>query len=467
MAEGNLSGIEQGQPVEKAATQGGVESITGAIDRSPLASAKKNLFHRLIPSLQSSKGHEFSTQEEIVSSARTASKLATMESVTGDEHNAFGRSVMGETFMVVDADTHFASILKRSRTIRTDSKLRLSAACLVAEGVPEQSIIEVLEKGTKASDEAVDEVFKKYIGNYAEAGKLSAEAVENLWIGKSVLEVIRELEKRIPRQGVLAILEKTNSYKSFANSVNISDKELLDLSSEIAPIINKDFNFISLVKEAREYFVSHLSKNKLFTPEQREEALQTLERWYTGNYNPETGKITLYRFVDLTAEMLDDIEQNGIRPRGVHAFGSEEAAIQYLDNYGGSWYAGLANTFRRQKAGEDISQFIERYKRDSRANFKYDLATYWITEKESQLFGGTQYRVSIELDPKEAWRAITLKSIKEGRIDDPHYSLSEISFDTFSKGQFEWTVLGNIPNSKINEIKHLPSGKVMFGKKTP
>lgn len=181
-----------------------------------------------------------------------------------------------------------------------------------------------------------------------------------------------------------------------------------------------------------------------------------MEKWYTGNYNPETGKLTLYRFVHLTPKMLDDVMKNGITPRGVQTFGSVDAALKYLEENRGGLHTTLENAFKGQKSGEDISELIEEYKKNSRSGYDYDLATYWTTEAESRLFGGDGYRVTVELDPQEAWRVITLRSIKKGRIDDSDY-FSTISFDEFSNGQFEWTVLGNIPSAKIKEITDLSS----------
>jgi len=381
------------------------------------------------------------------------------------------RSVLSRNFEYLDAQEHLDSVLQKSRIIRTNPSLRLNAVRLNAEGVSEKSIIEILEKGEKASERAVDEVFTGFIRNYAEAGKLSTEEtnedVENIWVGKSVVSVIRELEKRIPKKAVAILLAETDSWKKFVNLVKLSNEELLVQAPEIVPTVNKDFNLISIPDEARKHFSLHLSENTHFTPEQREEALKTLEKWYTGNYSADTGKITLYRFLHLTPEMLDDITQNGIKPRGVQTFGSEDAAIKYLEENAGGLHTTLANAFKGQKSGEDISELIEEYKKNSRSGYDYDLATYWTTEAESRLFGGDGYRVAIELDPKEAWRAITLQSIKKGHIDD-YDPLSTISFDEFSNGQFEWTVLGNIPNTKIKEITDLSSKREVFRRdKTP
>lgn len=349
--------------------------------------------------------------------------------------------------------------------IRGSSSLPSNAVRLNAESVSEKSIIEVLEKGEKASERAVDEVFTSFIHNYAEAGELSTEKpneeVESIWVGKSVVNVIRELEKRIPKKAVAILLAETDSWKKFVNLVILSNEELLAQSPEIVPTINKDFNLISIPEEARKHFSFHLSKNKHFTPEQREEALKTLEKWYTGNYSTETGKLTLYRFVHLTPEMLEDVMRNGIMPRGVQTFGSEDTALKYLEENGGGLHTTLENAFKGQKSGEDISDLIEEYKKDSRSRYDYDLATYWTTEAESRLVGGEGYRIAIELDPKEAWRGITFKSIKKGRIDDSDF-LSTISFDDFANGQFEWTVLGNIQNSKIKEIKDLSLKREVF-----
>ena len=442
MAEGS-SGTEQSE-LSKSGVVTSFDNKPEIPQANPIT--RKNLLARLIPTLRPPK-------------------------VTEQVKDYSRRSVLGRHFEYLDAQDHLDSVLRKSRAIRTNSNLRLNAVRLNAEGVSEKSIIEVLEKGDKASERAVDEVFTGFIRNYAEAGKLSAEKpnedVESIWVGKSVVNIIGELEKRIPKKAVAILLTEIDSWKKFVNLVKLSNEELLVQSPEILPTINKDFNLITIHEEAKKYFSLRLSQNKRFTPEQREEALKTLEKWYTGNYSAETGKLTLYRFVHLTPEMLNDVTQNGIMPRGVQTFGSEDAALKYLEENAGGLHTILANAFKGQKSGEDISELVEEYKKDSRSRYDYDLATYWTTEAESRLFGGEGYRIALELDPRETWRATTFKSIKKGRIDDSDF-LSTISFDDFSNGQFEWTVLGNIPNSKIKEITDLSSKREVFRRnKTP
>lgn len=447
MSEGS-SGIEQSPSVpQNVATVNKTKTIQLNQDLQQ-ESSNKERFGRL-KQLLARFGKKQAEQPQSIS-----------DSLTPEE---FGRESV-TNFVDPHSNDHFISVLEKSEAIRVNPSLRLEASRFNAEGVSEEAIIEVLEKGEKASAQAVNEVFTRFIRHYAEVGKLSEDNVGGLEIGKATLEAAKELEKRIPKKAVQILLNELNSFEQFVDASKLSDQELFALSAEITPLVNNDFNMISIPEEARKYFASHLSKNKLFTPEQREEALKTLEKWYTGNYNTETGKLTLYRFVNMRPEMLDDIIQNGVSPRGVRTAGNEEAVLQYLDkNGGGGWYNTLAKAFRLQKAGEDISEFVEQYKKDSRSGFDYDLATYWTTENESRLFGNSGYRIAVELDPKEAWRSITLRSIKKGRIDDD-YSLSTISFDEFSRGQFEWTVLGNVSSSKIKEVLDLSSKRDVLKK---
>lgn len=162
------------------------------------------------------------------------------DSLTNAEGIALSNSILGNALEVRDADQHFVSILQKSIQVRTDSDLRLNAARLVGEGVSEESVIEVMERGTLASDEAIDEVFKTYVGNYAEARRLfTTDNIEGLWIVKSVLDTAYDLKNRgIPRQTIYAILKKANSWKLFVGLSKLSDGELRVIFPEIKTAIN-------------------------------------------------------------------------------------------------------------------------------------------------------------------------------------------------------------------------------------
>lgn len=206
--------------------------------------------------------------------------------------------------------------------------------------------------------------------------------------------------------------------------------------------LGKDFNKIAQLDEAKKEFES---KIKQLTPEEQAKAIVNFENWYTGNFNPETGKITLYRFVDFDAAYpLEEVIKKGVRPRGVMELGSEDALLAYLEKSGDN---ELAAVFRRQKAGEDISDFIKNYSLSSGGGSTHGLASYWTTHKD--FYSKTRdYRIAIELDPDEAWRT-------DANIDSDYFNPN----DFINGAELEWTVLGNIPREKIIEIIHNPTGK--------
>jgi hypothetical protein len=244
MTEGSSSGIEQGKTEGRGLIPRLASVIKPSGTRASLERSASKLVKNKVVGINFRK--LFGRRETV----RTDDLWA---SLTDDEFSVvYGGSILGNTFAVRDADRSFVSILEKSREIRTDSDLRLNAARLVGEGVSEKSVIEVLEKGTLASDEAVDEVFKRYIRNYAQARELfTTEHIGGLWIGKSVLDTSGNFEsKGIPRQAIYEILKKTDSWKLFVGSSKLSAEDLRVLFPEIKTAINlnilKDFRNLRL-----------------------------------------------------------------------------------------------------------------------------------------------------------------------------------------------------------------------------
>lgn len=256
MEEGS-SGIEQGKSVGKAETgrRSLIDKLTSVIKpsgaRVSIEEGNVSLEHPTRVNFRKL----FGRREKVRIDDLAAS-------LTLEEYNTYSRNVLGNIREVPDVDERFVSILQKSRQIRTNSDLRLNAARLVGEGASEKSIIEILEKGTLASDKAVNEVFSTYIRHYAEARELfTRDDIQRLWIGKSVLDTARDLESRgIPRHTIYTILKKANSWKEFVDSRNLSDEELRERFPEIKTAIN--LNILEDFRDPRDFYVIDESLGK-------------------------------------------------------------------------------------------------------------------------------------------------------------------------------------------------------------
>lgn len=268
------------------------------------------------------------------------------------------------------------------------------------------------------------------------------------------LRIVGEFAKPVTGPIITKLNEVKNPIFDFLNN---SWGKLTKKVTEIG------FNQISRLQEAKSSFINRMLP--IFKPEEREEALRIFERWFSGNYNPATGKITLYRFVDLPDEMLNDIVQKGIKPRGVDKVGSIDELLKYLDEGNNYWDTQLADAYREQQAGRDISEFIEHFSDSSGGGYPYDIVTYWTTEVEPAAFFGQnrQYRITVELDPTDAWRGQTAQSVIQDQ-EKLAKRLQELGrgFEEWKRGEFEWTVLGEIPSSRIKEITDLISGQTIY-----
>ncbi len=168
------------------------------------------------------------------------------------------------------------------------------------------------------------------------------------------------------------------------------------------------------------------------------------DSWYTGNYNPETGKITLYRYVD-HYEGFDGIinGKSDLMPRGYVEYQTEDDLIFALEQRGNKEAADAIRDFNN---GEDISGFMRKWRDQSAGGFNEDPTLYWTTKGSGYEFAGNrEYRITIEYDPDKAFRAGGLDS--EGKL---------VNFDH----ELEWTTIGPIKNENIVEISNLKTGEI-------
>ena len=237
--------------------------------------------------------------------------------------------------------------------------------------------------------------------------------------------------------------------------------------AEVAPGVEKDFNKIfdaqamQAVKQADlQNIQARLDEAKIKSPSDVEffQNLKDMnekyyDSWYTGNYNPETGKIKLYRYVDAPQSLgsflgltsyAKDVVKNGLLPRGYTTYGTEEKLISELEKGTNNWDSRSVQALRDFNEGKDISQFINDYSAASGGGNPTDVALYWTTVESPEnieFAKGRQYRITIEIDPNKAFRAGEATGL-----------------------ELEWTTVGSISPDAITEIYDYKANKAAYSK---
>lgn len=178
------------------------------------------------------------------------------------------------------------------------------------------------------------------------------------------------------------------------------------------------------------------------------------DSWYSGNYNPETGKMTLYRYVD-EYEGFDKVMkgESDVLPIGYATYGTEENLVNALKQDGRGEYA---NAILKSRKGEDLSGFFNKHYQYSEIGaegigngrgFDKDPFAYWTTNKPDDIWtGDRKYMIEVELDPSEAYR-------RGGGLDD-----SDLIGGTY---EAEWTTIGPVSKNNIVEIRNLETGEIV------
>jgi hypothetical protein len=146
--------------------------------------------------------------------------------------------------------------------------------------------------------------------------------------------------------------------------------------------------------------------------------------WYSGNFNPNTGKIKLYRFLNLDSIDIETITTNGLFPGAYRAgkkIRSFREVLQFLEEAG------------KKREINDLVSWLEGDRKGISCNAMtsgsgdpYDIRQCFTTDPN---MWGNQYRVTVELDPNDAIREFS-----------------------FQPPELEWDVLGPVDASKIVEI---------------
>ena len=219
----------------------------------------------------------------------------------------------------------------------------------------------------------------------------------------------------------------------------INDKIIILYMNNIS--IEKDFNNIHKLDTAREAYLRYMHSNykgkelddikKLFD--------NWFDKWYTGNYNNDTGKIILYRFLNLGYKELNRLKNGSdLLPSGYMALGREKL----LENKS---FEDIIDALEKQNRGEDISDFIVDYAKWSGAN-KCNIDHFFTVNPEGNL-PKARYRITVQLNPNEAWRV--------GKVKNGEW------VGSFDK-ELEWTVLGSIPNERIKEIYDTKKDRIIY-----
>lgn len=212
-----------------------------------------------------------------------------------------------------------------------------------------------------------------------------------------------------------------------------------------------DFNGISKLAEARDAYLREMRKSGFL---KREMYLfrRWFDRWYTGNFNPETNLITLYRFLNLSPSSLKQLQRGGdLLPTAYRVLGNEEAVVEYLLRHDPRWGNREVDVLRRFRSGEDISDFMIEYAAYS-AGDSFNLMQFFTARKTGLKLGTgsvtTSHRIEVKLKPNEAWRV--------GKVGDNG------KWKGFFDVELEWTVVGPIIHDKISEIYDNKDGDVVY-----
>jgi hypothetical protein len=204
-----------------------------------------------------------------------------------------------------------------------------------------------------------------------------------------------------------------------------------------------DFNKIKELDLAKKKFLEHSPSSNTY------ENLKRFDAWYTANFNPDTGKITLYRFVD-DFPGLDDLVRgtSDLHPRGIIRHGSEDNLIRHFDS---SSFPEFGNLIRKYRAGKDVSLDVFDYSMHSAGGFQDDFALYWTSNPyidvgSTQILTSRKYRITVELDHNKAFRA--------GGLDNNRNWAGAISEE-------EWTTIGSISRDNVVEIRNLHTNEVL------
>ena len=243
-----------------------------------------------------------------------------------------------------------------------------------------------------------------------------------------------------------AVENKIIMYKNGFPESKVGDFNFYNKGSSVKSLdeIN-DFNQIKRLDDA-ERELSNLIREGLRDPHNPE-----FIPWYTGNYNPETGKITLYRYVT-DYEGFDKVlsGESDLLPRGYINYGSEEGLIEKLESIGFNYDAEL---LKKSINGEDVSELIS--KRYATQGDQQDIVTYWSTSEET--LGDyvlhdieKAYRIKVELEPDQAFR--------KGGFVEKRFE-SDIGFE-YDHINMEWNTIGPVSKESITEITNLNTGAV-------
>ncbi len=242
-----------------------------------------------------------------------------------------------------------------------------------------------------------------------------------------------------------------NTYDILRARINELSDEIEDLrTTKEAP----DFNHVSEPGGAKNAFKKFKEgSGRVFSKDEETKSFKEFENWYTGNYNPETGKIKLYRYVDDYAD-FDAIKAGkaDIVPRGLQGK-SEQELLAALEKEGqsNSASAETAELYNRYLKGEDISDDAIEYAERSGGGYANDPALYWTTNENPTAFmEGRKYKITVEFAPDEAFR--TGKVGKDGK------------WAGFFDEEAEWTTVGRIKKENIAEIIEQQTGKNVFVK---
>lgn len=182
------------------------------------------------------------------------------------------------------------------------------------------------------------------------------------------------------------------------------------------------------------------------------------KNWYTGNFNPETGKIRLYRYTDWY-NGFDEVKsgESDILPLGYKVHGSEEKLIEALREYGKEDYITAIKDFKKGKLLTEFFKNNYEYaevgagQREAKKGNFIDPFLYWTTNgKENHWCSGRQYMIVIEIDPNEAQR----RGGHEGET-----SMLDGCYET------EWTIAGPVSKDAIVEIIDFNKGQSVYKKK--
>ena len=194
-----------------------------------------------------------------------------------------------------------------------------------------------------------------------------------------------------------------------------------------AMLIESDYNCIVALEPARAVFGRSVPE----AGRMRDWFEQWFEKWYTGNFDQQTGKLTLYRFLNLSDFVLQGLKRgHDLAPSGVYSEEDGRAQVEALE---------------RQRRGEDISDFVARFVHKTH-NITPNLAQFLTADVNNRSW--KEHRITVKFGPNEAWRSAKL----DGRGN---------WFGRFDR-ELEWLVLGSIPNHYIAEIYDQKQGNIVF-----